>query len=328
MTYATKTFNLVQFGREGTAGTAVAATKKWRGTAAMIEDARERKTIEEDVGLLIPTERQVDLMELGRLAIPQTDFTFEQICDLFEMGIGTVTPVDNTGDYTYTYAFPTGTTPNTIKTYTVEAGNVQVPGDMHEMPYTYAEEIQLSGRQGESWMMQASLVGQYLNQTSFTSSLPLIEVTEAPFMKTKLWIDASGGTIGTSQKLGTLMGAEVRIQTGIKYIPIGDGTLRFAGIKMTRPAVDISLTIEVESGGLIAAERAAYEAKAIRLLRLQLNADATHTADLDAAVKWDRVNPYEDDDGNTIVTLDGHAVFSSTDSLFFEAAVTNELENL
>lgn len=329
MAYATKAFNLVQFGREGTAGTGVATTKKWRGPAAMVDDARERKIVEEDVGLLVPSELQYDLMELARLALPQTDFTFEQICDLLEMGIGTVTPDDNTGSYTYTYAFPVTTTPNTIKTYTVEAGNVQVPGDVHEMTFSYAEEIQLSGRHSEGWMMQANLVGAKLAQTGFTSSLPLPAVNFAPFMKTKLWIDDSEGTIGTSQKLGTLMAADIRIQTGVKYIPVGDGTLNFTAIKYARPSVDFSLTIEVESGSLVATERTAYKNSAVRLVRLQLNGDdANHQADIDMAVKWDRVNPYDEDDENVTVTLDGHAVYSPADTLFFEMAVTNELDAL
>lgn len=328
MAYATKAFNVVQLGREATAGTAVPATKKWRGPAATFDDARERKIVEEDIGLLVPPELQYDLWELGRLALPQTDLSFEQICDLFEMGIETVTPVDNTGNYTYSYAFPTGSTLNTIKTYTVEAGNIQVPGDFHEMPFAYAEEIQLSGQAGEGWMMQANLVGQKLVQASPTGSIGLTNLTFAPFGKTKLYIDDSGGTIGNSQKSGTLMGAEIRIQTGIKYIPVGDGTLNYTAIKYGRPAVNFSLTIEVESGSLIAAERAAYKSNSIRLLRLQLNADANNLADIDMAVKYDTVSPYDEDDENVIVTLDGHAVYSSDDDLFFEAAVTNELDAL
>lgn len=328
MSYATKAFNVVQFGREATPGTSVNATKKWRGTAAMFEDARTKKIVEEDVGLLVPSELQYDLMELGRLAIPQTDFTFEQICDLFEMGIQTVTPTDNTGSYTYDYAFPTGSNLNTIKTYTIEAGNFQVSADAHEMPHTYAEEIQLSGRNSEGWMMQANLVGARLVQASLTNSLPLVAVNFAPFNKTKLYIDASGGTIGSTQKLGTLMAADIRIQTGIKYIPVGDGNLYYSILKYSRPSIDFSLTIEVESGSLVAVERAAYKANAPRLIRLALAGDATHSANFDMAIKWDTVNPYDEDDGNVTVTLDGHAVYSSADDLFFEASVTNELETL
>lgn len=327
MAYATKAFNLVQLGRETTAGTPVAATKKWRGSAATAEDARERKTVEEDVGLLVPSERSYDLMELARLSLPSTEFTFEQICDLFEMGIGAVSP-SGAGPYVRDYAFPTTTAANTIKSYTVEVGNTQVPDDVHEIPFTYAEEIQLSGKKGEGWMMQANLVGQKLSQTGFTSSLPLITVTEAPFMKTKLWLDATGGTIGTTQKLGTLMACDIRIQTGIKFIPVGDGTLNYTAIKYTRPAVDFKLTIEVESGGQAAALRTAYKTNVIQLARVQLNADANHTANFDLAVKWDKVNPYDEDDGNVTMTLDGHAVYSPADTLFFEASITNQIATL
>lgn len=328
MTYATKAYNLIQYGRESTAGTGVAATKKWRGPAAMVEDARTTRIVEEDIGLLVPNEAMYDTMVMARLALPQTDLNFEQICDLFEMGIGTVTPTDNTGSYTYDYAFATGTTPNTIKTYTFEAGNVQVSGDTQEMNYTFAEEITLSGKHDEGWMMQASLVGQKLTQTSFTGSVAIPAVNFAPFNNTKLYIDASGGTIGSTQKSGTLMAAEIRIQTGIRWVPVGNGNLFYSAIKYGRPAVTFSLTIEVESGGLAAAQRTAYINKAIQLVRLNMFNDATHQADIDMAIKWDKVNPYDEEDENVTVVMDGHAVYSSTDTLFFEASVTNEEETL
>ena len=41
---------------------------------------------------------------------------------------------------------------------------------------------------------------------------------------TLLYIGATGGTIGTTQKTGVLMGAQIRVKTGLVPVPVGDGS--------------------------------------------------------------------------------------------------------
>jgi hypothetical protein len=147
--------------------------------------------------------------------------------------------------------------------------------------------------------------------------------------KTKLYIDATGGTVGTTQKTGVLMGAQMNVTTGVVPVPVGDGNLYFAAHKFTRPNITFSITMELEDGGVVAAERAIFESQAVRLFELELNGgNATHECVLQWAGKYDSISDYENSDGNTTVTFEGHAVYSSTDSLFWQCDVTNQVASL
>src|SRR3972149_3846857 len=152
-----KALRKLQLGRETVAGTAVAATTLWRGMG-VIEDQRETVFVDEDTGYLSGVDRSYQPKLLAALSLESIPATFEQLPHLLEMGIETVTPVqDGTGtDYIYTYAGPT-TAVKTQKTYTIEGGDNQ---EAEEMEYCYAEKITLEGKAGEAVMMSADIKGR------------------------------------------------------------------------------------------------------------------------------------------------------------------------
>ena len=304
------------------------ATVIWRGAFANIEDARERETVDEQVGVLVAAERVYDKAYLARLSMPATPLTFEQAPHLLEAGVKTVSPT-GAGPYTYSYAMPTGNMVNTVKTYTIEAYNVQVAGDYREMDYSLVEEFTFEANAGEAWQMSANWFGRGPRTGTPTSLSTLQAVEEALLTRTKIYIDASGGTIGTTQKSGVLMGASMKVKTGLVTVPVGDGTLYFAGHKFVKPEITFSLTFELEDGGVVAAERAAYEAKSTRLLRLTCDgSSANRQFVLSWAGVYDSVGQYTNSNGNTTVTLEGHGVYSSTDSLLWTMDIKNNLATL
>lgn len=322
MAYSPFSMTKVQLGREATSGTAVAATSVWRGEFSMLEDTRERTIVEEQIGAFIQAERSYDGKLQAAWAQPSTPLTYEQVAHIFEAGIKTATPT-GTGPYVRSYNYPYGgTTVNTIKTYTIEAGSAIVAEDMYEMEYSFVESFELSGSFGESWMMSSNWIGRQMSQTSFTGALTAPTVNEALFPHTKLYIDASGGTIGSTQMSGVLMSASVNVTTGLKIVPVGDGNLYFSSHKWTKPEITFSLTLELEDSSVVADQRDSYRADDVLLFRLAIT-DSTRILNLDWAGKYDSVGDYTNSDGNTTVTVDGHAVASSTDSLSFTAALTN-----
>lgn len=322
MAYSPYSMTKVQIGRESSAGTAVAATSIWRGEFAMLEDTRERIIVPENVGTFLQAERSYDGKLEAAWAQPSTPMTYEQVAHIFEAGIKTATP-SGTGPYVRTYNYPYGgTTVNTIKTYTIEAGSSVVGEDVYEMEYAFVESFELSGSFGEAWTMSSNWIGRQMSQVSFTNSLQIPTVNEALFPHTKLYIDASGGTIGTTQMTGVLMSASVNVTTGLKIVPVGDGNLYFASHKWTQPEITFSLTLELEDSSVVADQRDSYRADDVLLFRLNIT-DGTRILNLDWAGKYDTVGDYTNNDGNTTVTFDGHAVASSTDSLSFTAALTN-----
>jgi len=322
MAYGAYSANTIQLGRESTPGTAVAATSIWRGPAASIEDARTRQVAEEQVGLLIPTARIYDSALGAKLAMPATELTFEQVLHILEAGIVAATPA-GPSPYTYTYALPQTATPNTIKTYTIESGNT-VAGDGAEMEQSFVEEFELSGQRLAPWMMSATWMGRQRSVATLTSPLSLVAVEEAQFGKTKLYIDATGGTIGSTQKTGVLTKASVKVRTGWQAVYAGDGVLYYTNVKYVRPEVRLALTIELESGGVATTERAAFVAKSLRLVRLDCaGSTSDRNLTIDGSFIWDTVGDYENDNGDTVLTLEGQAWYSSADNQYFSVVVKN-----
>lgn len=322
MAYGSYPLNKIQLGRETTRGTPVAATVLWRGQFSMLEDMTEKKEVAENIGQITIPERMYTSSVGARLVMPPSSMTFEHLPHILEASIKTATP-SGAGPYVRVYNFPTDNTTNTFKTYTIEAGNVNVPADQHEMAYAYVDEAEFSGRIKETWMMGATWLGRQMSVATMTSSLAIPTVTDALFNKTKLYIDAAGGTIGTTQKTGVLVAARIRVKPGILQVPVGDGQLYFHSLKPGRPSVDFSITIELEDASVLVTERLAWVNNTGRLIRLLIDESANNKIQFDMAARYDKVGNYESSEGNTLVTLDGHAVLDTTASLFFTTTVTN-----
>jgi hypothetical protein len=329
-TYASFSTTKIQLGREATAGTAVPATAIWRGSFSHIKDSSARTQVEEQIGLLVQAERSYQANVGGTLVMPSTPLTFEQILHLYEAGIQTVTPTGTT-DKTYLYAFPTSTTVNTIKTYTVQSGSVLAPADNLQMKYSFVDSMTFSAAPSEAWTMEASWMGHQPTLTAMTGSLAAAPVEEALSPKTKLYIDATGGTVGATQKLGVFMGAQIQINTGVRPVPVGDGSLSFAAHKFVKPEITFSITMELEQQGgssLVATERAIQTAGTPRLLKISVDGTSNRNLFWEFAGVYDEIGDYENSDGNTNVTFSGHAVYSAADALFFRTSVTNKLASV
>ena len=329
-TYGTDPYSAVQLGRETTPGTAVAATTIWRGPFGAPEDTRIRKIKEESVGSLIPAEINYDTRLGAKLAMPSTELTFEQLPHIFEAGIETATPT-GAGPYVRTYSFPL-TTARTPKFYTVEAGNVLVALDQMEIPYSFITEFELSGKVDEAWMMAGTWEGQRWVNAAMTGSIAVPAIEPAIFGLTKFYVNDAGGTIGTTQVSGKLLEATIKCKTGIQFVPAGDGNLYPVAHKFVKPEITFTMAYELEQDGaasFVATERAKWVAKAGRLFRLDTPGSiAARNVKFDFFGIYDKFGAYENSSGNVSVKIEGHCGYSSTDSLFFTAVVSNSIATM
>lgn len=326
MAYSPFSNTKTQLGRESTAGTAVAATTLFRSPFSMLEDARERTIVEENVGSFVSNERSYDSLISARWSQPAAPLTYEQVCHILEAGVKTATPSGTGSVKTRVYDYPyTGTSVNTIKTYTIETGSATVSSDQYEAEYAFVEDFEFSGAFGEAWTMQSNWLARQMTQASFTSSLTAPTVNECLFNHTLLYIDASGGTIGTTQKTGVLTAASLKVKTGLMQVPVGDGALYSVSHKWTQPEITFSITMELEDGSVVATERGIYRSNGTRLIRLKAAPSASLQFQIDMAAKYDSISDYENSDGNTTVTFEGHGVASSTDSLALTFTILNSV---
>lgn len=316
----------LQFGPEVTPGTAVAATSIWRGTGSL-EDTREVKFAPEDIGNIAGDDRTYVPKLGGALALESTPATFEQLPYIFNMGIKAVTSGVADGDG-YVYAFPLHTTTlNTPKTYTIQGGD---DAGAEVMEYCLASDFTLEGGGGEALMMAANLFGRQVAPQAFTGALTLPTVEEILFGSGKLYIDAAGGTIGTTQKSNTLLKMSLKGKTGLAPRWTVEN-LYFTGYRWAAPEILLDLTFYHD--GTAIAEKAAQRAETPRLLRLEFlgsslgdaGAFTNKTLRIDLAGKWEKFTKLDEDGGDDIVTGTFRARYNSTAALFASLTVVNLL---
>lgn len=329
-----KALRKIQFGRETTAGTAVAATTIWRGMG-LLEDMRAIKHVDEEVGIALPTTRAY-VPKLGaQITLDAVEATPQQFPHILEMGIRTDTPAaDGAGSgYIYEYIMPT-TAQNTIKTYTIEAGDNQLA---QEVDYCFVESFKLSGNAGEGLMMEATIIGREATDTTFTGALTiptLVATDHLTFGGSKFYIDAAGGTVGTTEITSTLLSFELDVTTGLKakWTNLGKD---FDFVYFDRGSYSATLKLVYEHNAAADGQRDLYEAATPRLVRLWFSGGALSTPgdydnvgiEIDAAGVYTAM-PYGDVDGNATVEAEMAIGYDVTAALGLTIRCINELASL
>jgi hypothetical protein len=321
----------LQIGIETTSGTIAAATTLWRGPVNTFKDTRDIKRAPENIGILVPTNRTYTAFLGGELDLPDQVATFEQLPYIFASGIKNVAAgvADGAGTgKVYAYPFPTSSTKNTIKTLTLEAGDAQ-QAEVGE--FGHVSEFKLSGsgkdmvKVGAKWMVR-----QVANQ-AFTAALTAPIVEAIPFGKSKLYIDDSGGTLGSTQKTKTFVDFALTCKTGWKPLPTGgDGNLYFVDIDFSDPSVDLDLTFIHDATAMSA--KAKWRAETAALIRMVFEGSALTTAgtfskktlQLDIAGTWDSFDVLAEKDGFEICKGKLTGGLDVAGALFFAATVVNQ----
>lgn len=331
-----KVLRKIQLGGETTAGTAVAADFIWRGIATGLEDTREKVRPEENVGITSMTTRQYTPSVGAQLSMAATEATFEQLPHILEAGIAEATATqDGAGSgYIYQYDFPTtARAVGDIKTYTIEAGDNQ---QAEEMAYAFVSDFTISMNAGEAWQIEATWRGREASTTTFTGALSIPAVEEILTQKTKLYIDAASGTIGTTEISCTLLSATLNITTG--WIPrwTASGELYFCVAEDQGLRGTLELTFLHNATAV--ATKANWRADTPALVRLEAEGSDLSSAGTTYSVKTARIdvagvwNTFEDADGDdegtntAVATLD--LGYDTTAALLGSILIVNELTAL
>lgn len=298
----------IQLGRESTAGTAVAATTIFRGVGTIKDDFKV-DPVSQDVGIIGGTDEVNNPMKGGTLAISQTPATFEQFLHILEASVKTATPAaDGAGtDYIYTYAFPT-TSCNTIKTYTIEGGDdIQE----EEMAYCFVKDWTLSGSGRTAYQLQANWQGRTVAPSTFTGALSLPAVNYMNFGMSKFYVEAIGGTFGSTIKANTLRGINIKYASGVEAKDTADGRLDFSFLQGTDYVCTGTFEFEHDttSNGLLKVDWRALTAEKIQLKVEGATAFATPgttysvpTAIFNLPIRWSNFEKIGEANGNDIVT--------------------------
>jgi len=317
-------------GREATAGTAVAATTIWRGMGT-IEDKRVVVQPDEDVGLVVETDRAYTSKLLGELKMIPVEATFEQINHILEGGIKSIGTgvADGVGSgKIYAYSWPESSV-NTVKNYTIEGGDNQ---EAEEMEYAFVFDFTISGVAGEAVMMEATWQGRQVSLSTFTAALTIPTVEEILTSKGELYIDLVSAVYGTTLKSNTLLAFKLKVKTGWVAKWGLDGALYFSFARQTKPKIELELTFEHDATS--AAEKVNWRALTSRKIQLKFKGSALATPGtaytyktliINLAGKWSKVSKLEEEDGNDIVTGTFRAGYNATAADIGEIIVVSEL---
>ncbi len=155
--------------------------------------------------------------------------------------------------------------------YTGEGGN---NARVEKSAFLFPLSFELNGKGGEDqdyytlsseWAAQqwAVMVG------GFTAGLTPFAVHEALFGNTKIYIDAVGGTIGTTEKTEILAGVGIKVNTGFARRYSGGGKLYYAERSRKMPEISVSLPLWMNAAGL--AEYDAWINNTPRLIRIRID---------------------------------------------------------
>ena len=171
--------------------------------------------------------------------------------------------------------------------------------------------------------------------TGGPSGLAVPAVEDIPFGGTKLFIDAVGGTIGTTQVTNSLLSCTVNIKTGISGKDTGDGTLYFSHLEFVPE--DITVKMSFLFNGNSALERLNFRNQLARLIRIQSQGSLLTTAgttytyktrNIDLAGKWEKFEPIGEQNGSDIISGTFHAKYNATAAKYCQVVYVNQLAAL
>jgi hypothetical protein len=310
-----------QFGAEATAGTAVPADYRWDGPTTQ-EDGRVVTMVEQAMGEYADKGKSyIASLGLQGLTMESHPVTYEQLLHILEAGIDEYTPTSGNGaPYTSDYVLPAGAVDLTPKSYTIETGDAT---QAEEMAYCFVPSFELKGGADGALMLTAKWQGRQWASTTKTTPLSLPSSEEIILFNTAvLYIDDSGGTIGTTQVSNSFAEFSLQVDTGLRAYQTGDGQLYFTAVKRVYPKVTLSLTAEHDSTWDASGEVNDFRTQAVRLIQIKFTGTTNRVMKIDLAGKWTKF-AYGDRDGNSVVT--GELQACDSDSQFCSFNIVHNL---
>jgi hypothetical protein len=321
---------LLQLGFESTAGTAVAATAKIVGDNTYTpiskrefeEYPRGVRAMVTAGGYMVQQESEVEI---------DTNLTYEEILYPLLSGIVNDAVPTGTGPYTWDIT-PVLTGQASIKTITAEivVDDGSTKHYQREAAYMMCTGFEITLEPNEPAKLKFTLRGRADGTSTVTAALTAITGrTVVPSNLFGLWIDDTGGTIGTTAKTQTLRSAKIKVDTGAlpDFTLDGRTTLDHTGIQSQMLKGEVELTLEHNANGAL--EVAAYRAGTVRLVQIKADNGLATTANrqvvLKMGVAYTDDPEFDQEDGIELVTMKGALEYDTGLGGAFIATVINAL---
>jgi hypothetical protein len=331
-----KRLQRIQWGLETVPYTANAATARWRGKGSMPEDTRVIEEVEEDIGIIGGTDRTNVTLYGGALSLAEIPASFEQLQYLFAMALaGPLAGVaDGIGSgFVYTTTIPT--TAGVLATpFTIEGGD---DFEVDRLEGCVITKISFSGTAGESLKVSATISSRYNEKSSFTAALTIPVIEDILVSLGKVYNDAIGGTIGTTQIANQILGFKLDFEPKWEWKPTMDGSLKPSFVWFTDINISGELTYEHDTAvsGTNGAKQY-FRNQTPRLLQLKfegsnLTTPGTYTKKsliFNLPIKYTKAGAITDKNGNDTVVMGFRSRYNVTAGTAGSIVLVNEVATM
>lgn len=318
----TSALRVVQFGRESTYGTGVAAAAIMSGVTEASFTPNAVNTMTRTLqGSFAPATSVTQTYRSASASIAGY-LTPEDFIYILDSGVrGSISP-SGAGPYLYTYNFPTTASPAT-RSRTLEFYDGQ---QAWEMPGGIVESFTITAESNEDSfvMFESEWLGTDATSTTLTGSLTGRAFTLLPANNSTLYSDAIGGTVGSTAISSTLIGWSFECNTGqhTKKFMTGALTPDSRGYNV----MDITLTLTLEYNASGDAFLDDFVAGTSRLLRLRTTGASSTQLTIDGAYSFQSVSEvWGDRDGNTTIEITAKPFYDSTFANYVQMVVQNNV---
>jgi hypothetical protein len=327
-------FSKIQWGKESTRGTAVAATKYMLGKVPAVNTDRKPVVPEEDTGIRAPGVRSVIHQYLYNNTLTTEHGYFQQLPVLFGCGLkGGITPSEVTvsqGDYLWTFT-PSLTATNSPDSLTIELGD---DTQAFEVEYCMFERIRISGQIAQSndtspVTVEADFFGRQLTATTFTGALSLPSTEPLNAKLSRFYLDTAWSGVGGTEKTNILRGFDIEIITGLHPKFNGSANKYFDSYGEGIISATAQFTFEGDSNAnaiMTAQQAKTFQAIRLSILGSTIASGTPHSLKIDLGGVWEEVSPLGGEDrGNNLHTATFLPHYDSTGAKMIQVAVVTNL---
>jgi len=327
-------FNKMQYGKEATRGTSVAATRQWIGQMPAVKTDRKPTYPKEHFGVRAESLRSVIHQYLYVNTMSVEHGCFQHLPVLFGCGVkGGITPTETTpsqGDYAWPFT-PSLTAANSPDSLSVRLGD---DAQAWLSEYVMFERIRISGQVAQGAdaspvSVEADFFGRQLATTTFTAgqSGPNLEPLNAKLAR--LYVDTSWAGVGGTELANLLRTFDIEILTGVHPKFAGSAVKTFNG--HSEGIISVMGTFGIEGGSSANTILANQQSGSLAVARLEINGSQIGTG-VNHQFRVDFSGTYEDADpissadrGDNLSTFVLHGFYDKTGAKSMQANVITDI---
>lgn len=323
-------YTLLSIGKEGTAGTAVAASRLLYPDPTGYFSVDKMLTFNEDANRGTKTHVTQAVQQGVQAAITfrtpsNTGISYDELVIPFSQIKGGVTGAGGTAAKVWTFT-PTQGSTSSQEAYTWEVGD---DNESWRMEYGQVSRWRLSASAGQPTQLEMDV---FARQSSITSTLTKPTATDPvriPGATWKVYFATTQAALNaTAATTNFLLDFDLDVTTGLVPRHYQDGNLYF-GQSQEGAQLDFTLTLHGESTSVASTRYGKWENREVEFVRLRNDSTAsvgstTYAAQVDLAVLWTNVQPIASaDEGVNVWEFTGRAEYDAT----WNASIVGTLVN-